>query len=195
MKSPSPLHARLLALALISLAYAPASLAIVVPDHVDALVADKPSESDRGKLLNRLFVKLKTASDEAEARQVETVIWQLWFSSENPVIAGMMEEISVARRSADYARAIQLLDILIQDHPDYAEAWNQRATIYYLMGDFDASLADVVETLAREPRHFGALAGRAAIYWQQGNKEMARESLREAIKIHPYLRDRGMLSQ
>jgi tetratricopeptide (TPR) repeat protein len=88
-----------------------------------------------------------------------------------------------------------LLNDLIAQYPNYSEGWNQRATIYYLMGNFDASVLDVAQTLKLEPRHFGALSGLAAILWQKGNQDLARKSLREAVRIHPFLSGRGMFEQ
>ena len=156
--------------------------------------AVSPQVSVREANLNYMFKQLKAAKDEQTARFIEMAIWQVWFKSDNQVVASMMEEILNARRVSNYSKAIALLDKLITTYPDYSEAWNQRATVYYMMGNYEASLKDVGETLAREPRHFGALAGRAAIRWQMGDKESAMQSMREAVDIHPYLRDREKLS-
>jgi tetratricopeptide (TPR) repeat protein len=107
----------------------------------------------------------------------------------------MMQEIMKARRASNFPKALELLDVLILKYPDYSEGWNQRATIYYLMGNLEASLKDVAETLVREPRHFGALAGRAAIRWMRGETDLAKQSFNAAIEIHPYLSDQEFLSQ
>jgi Tfp pilus assembly protein PilF len=83
---------------------------------------------------------------------------------------------------------------LIAIAPDWAEAWNQRATMRYVQGQYDASLADIEETLAREPRHFGAMAGMALILVQQGRARQAQAILRTAVSIHPFLRERWMIA-
>jgi tetratricopeptide (TPR) repeat protein len=142
-----------------------------------------------------MFSRLKVAEDETTARVIESEIWSTWFKSDNNVVSSLMQEIMTARRNGDFQRAIELLDILVTQYPEYPEGWNQRATVYYMIGNYEASLKDVAETLFREPRHFGALAGRAAIYWMQGDRELAKQSLRDAVEIHPYLRDQEMLSQ
>ena len=153
------------------------------------------SDNYRAERLDQMFSRLKAAENETIARVIESEIWSAWFNSDNKVVSSMMQEIMTARRGGDFKRAIDLLDILVTQYPEYSEGWNQRATVYYMMGNYEASLKDVAETLAREPRHFGALAGRAAIYWMQGDRDQARQSLRDAVEINPYLRDQKMLSQ
>ncbi|MBN9346959.1 MAG: tetratricopeptide repeat protein, partial [Devosia sp.] len=73
---------------------------------------------------------------------------------------------------------------------DYAEGWNQRATVYFMLGDYDASLDDIAHVLAIEPRHYGALSGRVLIYLKQGRYDDARADMIAALAIHPYLRER-----
>jgi tetratricopeptide (TPR) repeat protein len=153
------------------------------------------SDNYRNERLDLMFSRLKAAEDETTARVIENEIWAVWFKSNNKVVSSLMQEIMSARSHGKFEHAIELLDILVSQYPEYSEGWNQRATVYYMIGNYEASLKDVMETLAREPRHFGALAGRAAIYWMQGDQELARESLRDAVQIHPYLRDQKMLSQ
>ena len=107
----------------------------------------------------------------------------------------MMQKAMASREAGDYEATLVLLNDLIAQYPDFSEGWNQRATIYYLMGNFDASVRDVAQTLKREPRHFGALSGLAIILWQQGHEELARKSLQEAVRIHPFLREQKMFDQ
>ena len=71
--------------------------------------------------------------------------------------------------------------------PDFAEGWNKRATVHYLMGNYDKSLSDVAKTLALEPRHFGALSGRGLIYIELEDEKRALEAFEEALAIHPNL--------
>lgn len=149
----------------------------------------------RAKKLDRLFANLKAASTEQDARRIESAIWRLWLSSSNRVINQIMQKAMAAREVGDYAATMVLLNDLIAQYPDFSEGWNQRATIHYLMGNFDASVQDVVQTLKREPRHFGALSGLAIILWQQGNQALARKSLQQAIRIHPFLREQKMFDQ
>jgi tetratricopeptide (TPR) repeat protein len=146
----------------------------------------------RAKKLDFMFTNLKTVNNEQNALRIEHAIWQLWFSPDNLVLAQMMQTVMATREAGNYKEAITLLNDLITKYPDYSEGWNQRATIYYLMGNFDASMLDVAQTLKLEPRHFGALSGLAVMLWKQGNQDLARKSLSEAVRIHPFLRSQDM---
>ncbi len=83
--------------------------------------------------------------------------------------------------------AIKLLDAIIKLRPDYVEAWNRRATLYYLQNDYARSLADIQQVLAREPRHFAALAGLGMIMQDLGDEKRALEAFRKALAINPHL--------
>jgi tetratricopeptide (TPR) repeat protein len=146
----------------------------------------------RAKKLDFMFTNLKTVNNEQNALRIEHAIWQLWFSPDNLVLAQMMQTVMATREAGNYKEAITLLNDLITKYPDYSEGWNQRATIHYLMGNFDASVLDVAQTLKLEPRHFGALSGLAVMLWKQGNQDLARKSLSEAVQIHPFLSSQHM---
>jgi tetratricopeptide (TPR) repeat protein len=149
----------------------------------------------RDKKLDFMFAKLEVASNQQSALRIERAIWQLWLNPDNRIVKQSMQIIMATREAGNYEESIMLLNDLIAQYPNYSEGWNQRATIYYLMGNFDASVLDVAQTLKLEPRHFGALSGLAAILWQKGNQDLARKSLREAVRIHPFLSGRGMFEQ
>jgi tetratricopeptide (TPR) repeat protein len=83
--------------------------------------------------------------------------------------------------------ALKLLDAVIKLRPDYVEAWNRRATLYYLKNDYGRSIADIQQVLAREPRHFGALAGLGMIMEDLGDDKHALEAFRKALAINPHL--------
>ncbi|MFT5658140.1 MAG: tetratricopeptide (TPR) repeat protein [Gammaproteobacteria bacterium] len=166
-----------------------------LPNDSQLIRQENLGEVLHAKKLDRMFASLKTATNEKDARQIESAIWQLWFNPDNLEIKRMMSTIMTTRQAGNYDAAIQLLNELIDSYPDYSEGWNQRATIYFLMGDFDKSVLDVAQTLKREPRHFGAYAGLAIILWQQGKQDLARKSLREAIRIHPFLREQDMFDR
>jgi tetratricopeptide (TPR) repeat protein len=83
--------------------------------------------------------------------------------------------------------ALKLLDAIIKMRPDYVEAWNRRATVYYLQNNYARSLADIEQVLVREPRHFGALAGLGMIMQDVGDDKRALEAFRKALAINPHL--------
>ena len=86
-----------------------------------------------------------------------------------------------------YRIALESFNYVIQIAPNYAEGWNKRATLLYILGDYDRSAADVKETLALEPRHFGALSGLGMIYERTNRYEAAIKAFRDALKVNPHL--------
>lgn len=142
--------------------------------------------------LDALFAQLKAAPDEVAARAIADQIWLQWTTPADPALAARMQDVLILRQSADFPAVIAALDDIIAQYPGYAEAWNQRATIYYLLGNYDRSLADIEKVLEFEPRHFGALAGRAMIYRSQGKQPLAIKDMVAALAIHPFLAERAM---
>lgn len=146
-------------------------------------------------VLDALFAELKMAPDAATAHAIDQRIWLYWTTPDDPILAERMAAALAARSLGDLQGAIALLDKLVVDYPDYAEAWNQRATLHYMQGNLDASLADCAEVLKREPRHFGALSGRALIYLQQGRRALALKDMAAALEIHPFLNERRLFPE
>lgn len=145
--------------------------------------------------LDSLFAQLKSAPDEASAHDITQQIWIYWTTPADPALAARMGEILQLRQRADFPAAIARLDDLTADYPSYAEGWNQRATIYYLLGNYERSLADIEMVLEFEPRHFGALVGRAVIYRNQGKQALAIRDMAAALAIHPFLAERAMFPE
>jgi tetratricopeptide (TPR) repeat protein len=146
-------------------------------------------------VLDELFAELKKASDPITAHAIDQQIWMIWTVPPDPVLAGRMNEVMSARGMGDPVEAIALLDKLVVDYPGYAEAWNQRATMYYVIGNFEASIADCAKVLELEPRHFGALSGRALMYLQQGKRALALKDMAAAMEIHPFLNERELFPE
>ena len=142
---------------------------------------------------DRLFRALKEASTEREARAIELTIWFHWMKAPDAESAALMNEALTHRRNNNAPAAIMVLDRLIEMAPSWSEAWNQRATMLYFNGDYEASLLDIEKVLEREPRHFGAMSGMAVILLSQGRAELAQSILRDAVAVHPYLRERGLI--
>ena len=87
--------------------------------------------------------------------------------------------------SGAFSQALRIYSQLIESYPNFAEAWNKRATLYYVLEDFAASVADIEATLALEPRHFGALSGLGLVYTQQGELDKARDAFVKLLEVHP----------
>jgi tetratricopeptide (TPR) repeat protein len=137
--------------------------------------------------LDTLFSALKIAPDEESAKAIEDRIWAVWIVSGSDTCNLLMSRVKVATDGKDYDLAIKLLDAIIAIKPDFIEAWNRRATVYYLKDDLAHSLADISEVLAREPRHFGALSGLGLILQDIGDDKHALEAYRKALAIDPHL--------
>jgi len=153
------------------------------------VAAAKPlrSKSDRFKNLDFLFGALKAAPDAESAKAVEARIWAVWTSTPSDTAALLMARAKTAMDQKDMGVALKLLDAVIRLRPDYVEAWNRRATIYYLQNDYARSMDDIRQVLIREPRHFGALAGLGMILQETGDEKHALDAFRQALAINPYL--------
>jgi len=141
--------------------------------------------------LDTLFQALKIAPDAESAKAIENRIWAVWMVSGSDTCNLLMGRAKAAADEKDYDLAIKLLDAVIEIKPDYVEGWNRRATVYYLMNDYGHALADIREVLAREPRHFGALAGLGLILQELGDDAHALEVYRRALAINPHLEHVG----
>ena len=141
--------------------------------------------------LNQLFDQLKSAPNQQIAITYENQIWQLWFQSGNREIDDLMQQAMQRRRVYDFNGSIELLNQIIELNPDYSEGWNQRATMRFYQEKYAEALEDIAKTLELEPRHFGALAGRAIIRLKQFKPVIARKNIDEALKLHPYLKERS----
>ncbi|GMO43624.1 MULTISPECIES: tetratricopeptide repeat protein [unclassified Bradyrhizobium] len=142
---------------------------------------------DRNKNLEFLFGALKAAPDEASAKHVEARIWAIWLQTPSDTAALLMARAKTAVDAKKIEVAIKLLDSVIKLRPDYIEAWNRRATLYYMQNDYGRSLADIQQVLIREPRHFGALAGLGMIMQEVGDEKRALEAYRKALAVNPHL--------
>ncbi|MEO0362125.1 MAG: hypothetical protein AAF322_13505 [Pseudomonadota bacterium] len=149
------------------------------------------AEADRAVALEDAFAQLLVAPREDMARAAEAEIWDLWFIGPDAEASLRLREASAYIRAGAYDRARRSLDAVIELHPGFAEAWNQRAFAKFLDGDLFGSLADIEETLKREPRHFGALAGRAQIETRLGRLEEATKTMGEVGRVHPWMARRS----
>ncbi|SFQ77272.1 tetratricopeptide repeat protein [Hymenobacter arizonensis] len=137
--------------------------------------------------LDDLFARLRLATAPTELEALQNGIWQLWLTTDDVALDKELEAGMRALQAGDHTLAINYFTRIIQLKPDFAEGWNKRATAYYLRGEYRASLADIAETLRREPRHFGALWGQASIYRQLGEYQRALLILERLQTLCPHL--------
>jgi tetratricopeptide (TPR) repeat protein len=147
----------------------------------------------RDARLRDLFARLAGAASANEASAVERQIWTTWLSTDDAAVAPWIRRGLAAMEAREFETALRAFDRVVELAPDYAEGWNKRATLYWLCGAYEESVADIGRTLSLEPRHFGALSGLAMIREAQGRPFEALEALEKLLHIHPrlpQLRDR-----
>jgi tetratricopeptide (TPR) repeat protein len=137
--------------------------------------------------LDGLFKQLKETADADEARGLETQIWAIWGRSDDADVNQLMDVGSLAMAGEKYAMALKAFDRIIELRPNFAEGWNKRATVYYLVGNYPASLADIKRTLELEPRHFGALSGLGLVNVELEHDEAALAAFERALAVDPHL--------
>lgn len=132
-----------------------------------------------------LFDALLNAKSVEEAAAIERQIWEAWTNYSDSAINQLMVNAGNAMGRGDFSSAERSLDQAVALAPDYAEAWNRRATLYYLQGRYEESLADIEKVMALEPRHFGALSGRGLCYLKLEEPEKAAEAFKGVLAINP----------
>ncbi len=151
-----------------------------------AIIVVGPARADQSDpRLEVLFEQLKLAPDIPSARLVEAAIWSIWGEVEDRAARILLEQGVSAMGRGDARAALTKFDQIVAIVPGFAEGWNKRATVYYLLGQFDQSLADIDKTLALEPRHFGALSGRGLVYLALEDEEQALDSFESALEVYP----------
>jgi tetratricopeptide (TPR) repeat protein len=140
----------------------------------------------RSEQVDKLFGDLH----QDDARRAELSIgkiWTLWESNESPTAELLLAQSNKAMKDGAFDTSETMLNELLGTYPEYTEALHKRAMLYYNMRRFDEALVDINAVLDAEPRHFGAMAGLAAIYQAQGKSTLAAQTLRDAIAINPHL--------
>lgn len=155
---------------------------------VAAALAGFVAEADQtAPELDGLFTALKASTDPHEAVGIEIRVWNLWLDHPESEVQALMQRGIGSMNARDFTLALEVFDSLVERDPHFAEAWNKRATVHYLLGNDEASVADIIETLRLEPRHFGALSGLALIYERNGQPAAAAGALRRALAVHPQM--------
>jgi tetratricopeptide (TPR) repeat protein len=131
------------------------------------------------------------AQPSSTADPIVTEIWTLWLQSGRDDIDALVRHAMMLMHSSANSLALRLLDDVVAKAPDFAEGWNKRATLLYIMGEYDRSRADCEEVLKREPRHFGALAGMGLIAIAQSDYKAALAAYRRALAANPWLKERN----
>ncbi|MFT5448458.1 MAG: tetratricopeptide (TPR) repeat protein [Gammaproteobacteria bacterium] len=143
-----------------------------------AVSADAPSVP--------LFEQLRNAPDFEQARRVESKIWQRWMQHPDERVSAQFLHGVQLMDAGEYLAAVDQFSAVLQRAPDFPEAWNKRATAYFLLDEMAASVADIERTLSLEPRHFGALSGLGLIFLSRGDRQGALSAFEKVLQIHPF---------
>ena len=141
----------------------------------------------RDPRLEDLFDRLKAAPDVRIAEVVAANIWAIWGEVADGAAALLLRDGVSAMGRRDLRTALAKFDQIVAIAPEFAEGWNKRATVNYLVGNYHDSLADIDKTLALEPRHFGALSGRGLVYLELEEEKLALESFEAALEVYPLM--------
>lgn len=154
-----------------------------------ALAVGPASGADRR--LDHLFERLRATEDPHAAAPIAIEIWAIWATppADKPKVAELMARAEAFIVHGSPGNAIAPLDEALALAPDFAEAWNRRATACYLAGDYDRSAADIARVLALEPRHFGALSGLGLVNQALGRQSAALAAYEAALALNPHLAD------
>ena len=147
--------------------------------------ATSPNQTDTR--LDALFERLQVTDDEVEAQMITGQIWIIWRETSNDVVRAFMRAGMRDMTHEHYDEALEAFNTVVQVAPHFAEGWNARATLLYLMGDYPGSVADIRRTLELEPRHFGAWSGLGLIYMSLEQDRAALGAFNKALELNPHL--------
>ena len=145
-------------------------------------------ETSAESQLDTLFSELKRERNEKSAERIAARIWEAWGQSGSASIDLMMLWSKKAMDARKFDVALDFLDQVVTLSPEYAEGWNRRATVHFMMQNYAKSMADINQTLVLEPRHFGALSGMGQILKNTGKKQLALQAWQRVLDIYPMMR-------
>ena len=154
------------------------------------------AQSSQKNILNNLFDQLLTINNSKSAALLEQKIWSIW--NEHPNDFKLTEKLEFGTelmQYGDYNYALKVFSNILENDPKWSEAWNKRATVYFLMNQFTNSLDDIDKVLNIEPRHFGALSGQARIFIKLQKYEKAIKSIERALKFYPSFKSGEMIPE
>jgi tetratricopeptide (TPR) repeat protein len=160
-------------------------LSLMVVLAVPAAAAD--ADKARSNQLDKLFGQLHSKDAGTNFDKIVQDIWVEWAHNDSPTAEALLRQATAAMNAHEYEAAEKTLIQLLESYPNFAEGWNKRATLYFMEGRNADSLVDISHVLELEPRHFGALSGKAMILRAQGKNVEALKVLRETLSINPHM--------
>ncbi|HVI28804.1 tetratricopeptide repeat protein [Hansschlegelia sp.] len=160
------------------------------PESLAPAAPAAPEPRDRavqGQALDELLVQLAKADEPRTAKRIAAAVQALWRRSGSDTIDLLLTRSTQAQRQSKLDVAIKLMDEVVSLKPDFAEGWNRRATLHFMAKDYDAAMLDIRQTLAREPRHFGAWLGLGRILEDSDLDAKALAAYRHVLAIYPQI--------
>ncbi|MGB2323870.1 MAG: tetratricopeptide repeat protein [Candidatus Puniceispirillales bacterium] len=146
--------------------------------------------SQNDETLQQLFSNLQQADNGETANDIALKIWDRWMSTSGDTATDeLMDRGVYYMQTGNLQVAEDVFSNIIEKHPEYAEAWNKRATVRFLRSNWSGSADDIAQVLAIEPNHFGALSGLAMIRLHQGEYSSALSIYERVLEIHPFSPD------
>lgn len=156
------------------------------PPHAQAPVNSPPNSAEqRTKLLDELYARLAASPSPEDAEPIVKSIERLWHYSGSATADLLVDRAIAAGQANDQELAMKLLDAAVLLQPDFADAWNRRAFLYFLKNDYKRALGDLRRVLALEPNHFRALEGLAQVLRSIGEKKAALDAYKKLLAVHP----------
>ena len=147
------------------------------------------ADNNNQKKIDELFNQLKNATSYQVSKEIESKIWELWTTHPSKSsLTALMADGSFYMSQNKLETAYETFTKTIELDSNWAEAWNKRATVLYLMGEYELSQADIDKVLELEKRHFGALSGQGLVQTAMKNYQKALDSYIEAHKVHPNMK-------
>ena len=146
---------------------------------------NRKKEENSSQALDTLFFKLRNAKSLAEAQTVEQIIWSKGKKYKGPRLSEKLELGIRQMHNKNLKKALVPFTKIIEEAPDFSEALNKRATTYFLLQEYQASLLDIKATLTLEPRHFGAISGMGLIFMKSGEYRRSLLMFRKVLEIYP----------
>lgn len=158
------------------------------PEAAPSRQPQKITRESRAAFLSSLYDQLQQAPSEEAADLIVKAIEKVWRQSGSDTADLLMERAALAIQAKNLDLAIELLSALVEVAPDYAEGWNQLATVHFMQEDYRKAMQGLRQVLMLEPRHFKAIEGLSLILREVGDKKGALRALRRALGIHPQLK-------
>jgi tetratricopeptide (TPR) repeat protein len=149
------------------------------------LIAVPAAADQKDPRLAGLFTELQAAPSAPAAAELEARIWSIWSETGSADLDKIYEVGNQALALGDLPNALKIFDLLVVKAPDFAEGWNKRATIHFMLGNYRQSLADIDQTLHLEPHHFGALSGLGLVNLELDRDEAALDAFERVLRVSP----------